>query len=317
MGTSLASRPGGLSYRDVARIETGKARRQEDIETGRQKSRPGGLSYGDIACIETWRARRFLSAARGVILEPTLEKIMRLIYELIPDHELLLNLSPEELAGPLFECLKSLSETPQGRKKLDHQFVSSDQMVAKYPQQHKADIKDALLEAWRWLEREVLVVSRPDGGIFISRQGQNLGNAADVKTYRQAKLLPKQLLHPAIATEVWYAFSRGNYGTAVLLAFKEVEVAVRDAGGYSDTDYGVHLMRQAFHAQRGPLTDANQPPAEKDATHQLFAGAIGLYKNPHSHRNVSVAADEAAELIIFASHLLRIIDSRAPLSTTP
>ena len=36
---------------------------------------------------------------------------------------------------------------------------------------------------------------------------------------------------------------------------------------------------------------------------------------PDSHQNVPVTPEEAAELIIFAGHLLRIIDSRAPTST--
>lgn len=238
------------------------------------------------------------------------------IYELIPDHELLLNLEPEELAGVILEYLKSL---PGGSPELNRYNFSMPHTVADYPREHQRNISRALMEGWMWLEKEGFIAPEPKERewIFITRQGLRIENARDLDAYRLANLLPKALLHPALATEVWYAFSRGNYGTAVLLAFKEVEVAVRDAGGYTDTDYGVHLMRQAFHAQDGPLTDANQPPAEKDATHQLFAGAIGLYKNPHSHRNVSVAADEAAELIIFASHLLRIIDSRAPLSTTP
>ena len=239
------------------------------------------------------------------------------IYELIPDHELLLNLEPEELAGVILEYLKSL---PAGSPELNRYNFSLPHTVEGYPPEHQDSIRYALMEGWMWLEKEGLIAPSPGSQgewIFITRQGLRIGNATALDAYRLANLLPKALLHSALATEVWYAFSRGNYGTAVLLAFKEVEVAVRDAGGYSETDYGVRLMRQAFHAQDGPLTDANQPPAEKDATHQLFAGAIGLYKNPHSHRNVSVAADEAAELIIFASHLLRIIDSRAPLSTTP
>ena len=239
------------------------------------------------------------------------------IYELIPDHELLLDLEPEELAGIVLEYLKSL---PAGSTQLNRYNFGLPHTVADYPREHQTSISRALMEGWMWLEKEGFVAPEPGKTgewIFITRRGLRVGNARALEAYRLANLLPRQLLHPTIATDAWASFSRGKYDEAVFRAFKEVEVAVRDAGGYPDTDYGVRLMRQAFHAQQGRLTDVNQPPAEREATHQLFAGAIGLYKNPHSHRNVSVAAEEAAELIIFASHLLRIIDSRAPLSTTP
>jgi hypothetical protein len=42
----------------------------------------------------------------------------------------------------------------------------------------------------------------------------------------------------------------------------------------------------------------------------LFSAAIGHGKNPPSHRDVQPAPEEATRLIVFASHLLSIIEKR-------
>ena len=39
-------------------------------------------------------------------------------------------------------------------------------------------------------------------------------------------------------------------------------------------------MSKAFQAEKGDLTDPNQPESEREARYFLFAGAIGAYKNP-------------------------------------
>ena len=53
---------------------------------------------------------------------------------------------------------------------------------------------------------------------------------------------------------------------------------------------------------------------QKEATAHLFAGAIGRYKNPHSRRIVPVTVEKTVEIIMLASHLLDIVDSRLPIS---
>lgn len=103
-------------------------------------------------------------------------------------------------------------------------------------------------------------------------------------------------------------FNTGDYETACFAAMKEVEVAVRDAAGLDNSVLGVKLMRTAFKPEGGPLTDTAAEGGEKSATMDLFAGAIGAFKNPASHRTVQFDdAVEAAEIIQLADLLLKIV----------
>jgi uncharacterized protein (TIGR02391 family) len=72
-------------------------------------------------------------------------------------------------------------------------------------------------------------------------------------------------------------------------------------------------MRKAFDPDTGPLTDQTEEKGEREAAGHLFAGAIGLFKNPTSHRDVNINDPaEAAELIIVADLLIRIAERRKP-----
>lgn len=230
----------------------------------------------------------------------------------IPEPESLLELAPEELGGIVLQYFNSLPNV-ESKEMLNPDVFCAEIGVQGYPQEKREVISMALMEAWVWLEREGLVARQPGNFIgrqyFITRRGKTLKSKDDFESFRYANLFPQSILNPVIAQKVRPAFLRGEYDTAVFQAFKEVEVAVRSAGGYPDTLFGTNLMRTAFNKENGNLTDGSLPEAERDAMAHFFAGAIGLYKNPQSHRHVMIKEPrETVELIILASHLTNLVE---------
>ena len=115
---------------------------------------------------------------------------------------------------------------------------------------------------------------------------------------------------------MYFNFQRGDYQTAVFCAFKEVEVAVAKHSDIKEKT-GTQLMREAFKASDakkptdavGPLTDTDAEYAEQEARAHLFAGAFGECRNPHSHKQIGLNAEDAVHMLLLASYLLRIVDA--------
>jgi uncharacterized protein (TIGR02391 family) len=241
--------------------------------------------------------------------------------ELIPDPEVLIALEPDELG---LRILPILGQWPRHKQMQlstllimanGHPQLPGQAPVAGgiYPREYKTEIDEALREAWAWLEGSALLIPHPDYNhsiVRLSRRARKLANEVDVLKAYSPRRLPKDTLHPFIREDVWALYHRGKYDTAVFAAMKAVEVAVRNASGLSK-DIGVPLMRKAFDKNSGPLADMTIDESEREMRAHLFAGAIGSYKNPHSHPNVALDdPDEAAEIIMLANHLLRIVDGR-------
>ncbi|PIQ39527.1 MAG: TIGR02391 family protein [Thalassolituus sp. CG17_big_fil_post_rev_8_21_14_2_50_53_8] len=238
------------------------------------------------------------------------------IYDLIDDPDVLLGLAPEELA---FHLLRVARDNIQNGLVHRSSITSIEPVVGRdrpYPPNKEAEIRVALAEALNWLEVNALIIPDPgpngqNGHMILGRRATQILERDQFDNFRRAASFPKSLLHPSIAEQAWISLARGEFADAVFNAFRTVEEQVRDAGGFEPVDVGVVLMRKAFNPDTGPLSDMAQPAAEREALMHLFAGSIGSYKNPHSHRTVQITDHvEAQEMVMLASHLLRIIDSR-------
>lgn len=165
-------------------------------------------------------------------------------------------------------------------------------------------------EALNWLISKNLVARGTPGktsaqAIFVTRLGHKTlqdgldavraGERLDVALHKRLEKVRSQFL-------------LGEYELAAFAAMREVEIRVRELAKADASLLGVKLMRKAF-GENGPLADPSLDSGERVGVMELFAGAIGTFKNPPSHRQVDYAdPTEASEVVLLADLLMRVLD---------
>jgi uncharacterized protein (TIGR02391 family) len=247
---------------------------------------------------------------------------MSRLHELFPTADELLQYTPQTLAPILLRIVAGERQSggmfwPGGILQVTFGSGMSAEHGHVYPFHKQGQVNGLVNETLELFRRDGMILPAPDtngqhGWMVLSRDGEASLKAPDgLDRIRALRSFPKELLHPAIANDAFAALQRGDFSTAVRGAFTAVEVAVRDVGGFTHDDYGTGLMRDAFNEKTGPLTDRSLPKAERESFAHLFAGAIGSFKNPHSHRRVAIGdLREAQRQVLLASHLLHIVDAR-------
>lgn len=184
----------------------------------------------------------------------------------------------------------------------------------------------ALAEAWDWLIANGLLaesVSAMFGGqmpiegqYFVTRFGNRVVTHERPREWLSAERRLGVTLHPRLEDRARRQFIMGEFEAAALISMREVEIAVREQACLAETVIGTDLMNKAF-ANAGPLTDRSAPPAEQEGMRSLYRAAISVFKNPASHRRVTLSdPTEAAEVVLFADLLLRMLDNAAAANRT-
>jgi uncharacterized protein (TIGR02391 family) len=243
--------------------------------------------------------------------------LMNFLRDQVPTIEDALSLEVHELAFLVLGQMQAAEPKPKHAANwlIELAGAYDPPLHTRQPQpRRREEFSWVIAEAIQWLTARGLVATLYESNytyLIVTRRGRGIDTEDAFRLYLRETAFSPELLHSVIRKEAWPLYARGKFDSAVFEAFKRVEIAVRAAGGFGPTQLGPELMRRAFHADKGTLSDSSLPAAERESIMHLFAGAMGAFKNPGSHREVGLDdPSRAAELLMFASHLLRIVDDR-------
>lgn len=256
---------------------------------------------------------------------------MTAITRLLPDAATAAGLPPEVAASFLLEYLNLQADADDASRGQRSRAMAAQpkpfhvgsvmrELVQHYRVDWYSPVSMVFAEAWVWLEQQTLLIPQPTGDAgwaVLSRRGRECRTPDALRRVAAMRLLRLETLHPTVAECVGTSFAAGEYDIAVLKAFRAVEVEMRARVPSIETNSARDLVRKALRKDGGPLVHPEHDAGTQDAVADLFAGAMGYFRNAASHKRVVYDNPaEAAEAIGLASLLLRVLD-RAPSAPPP
>ena len=120
--------------------------------------------------------------------------------------------------------------------------------------------------------------------------------------------LSESQLHNVIIKKSLPLFHDKHYEHSVFVAYKFIEIRIREKIGAKPQEYGANLIKKAFNPDNGLLTDNDLPKSERAALCKYIEGVYGYYKNPSSHREIKMNSSEAMDKLLVANDIHKIID---------
>lgn len=144
----------------------------------------------------------------------------------------------------------------------------------------------ALAEAWEWLRSEALIAETIAGffgrqlpverTFFVTRLGRRLASHPRPREWLRGQRRLEVELHPRLEERARRQFVLGEFAAAALVSMREVEIAVRELGGFGPEELGTSLMNRAFSPDNGPLRDDTMTSSERQGLQSLYRGAIAV-----------------------------------------
>jgi uncharacterized protein (TIGR02391 family) len=164
------------------------------------------------------------------------------------------------------------------------------------------------------LQRDGFIMNDPGQGNdnfkILTEKGRNVAEQQLGDMKLPSVDIEKILSRADLLNRVRGDYLNGEYDSAILKAYKQVEEAVRAKAKQPPSVTGHDLMVAAFAPNKGVLKSPEAKTAsEVQALYLLFDGANGWFRNPTAHRTVGYQdAHEAAQILALANLLLDMVD---------